>query len=128
MKNKGGQPAYYKTPEQMQKKIDEYFKHCEENSLFPNVIGLSLFLGFAGRQSLKQYEDRDKKFFDTIKSAKDRCYESKYQAAARGEINTTIFIFDAVNNHGMVNTRSESKNENKHSGGVTVNLITNVPD
>lgn len=90
--NKVGRPATYKTVEEMQEKIDAYFNSCmgeyitdEEGNLmtdklgFPvmskprplTITGLALALGFSGRQSLLNYEDKEE-FMDTIRRAKSR--------------------------------------------------------
>ena len=87
-----GRPLKYKTPKQMQKAIDKYFKECENKPLLdekghvltdkhgnpviisgppPTITGLALALGFTNRQSLLNYQERDE-FFDTITRAKTR--------------------------------------------------------
>jgi hypothetical protein len=38
----------------------------------------------------------------------------------RGEANPTLVIWDGINNHGMYNTRVESKNKTEISGSLTV--------
>lgn len=80
----------------MQEKIDEYFKSREGipktdadgNPQFnkfgeviyikpprpPTITGLALYLGFAGRQALMNYQNREK-FKDTIMRAKSRVEE-----------------------------------------------------
>lgn len=87
--NKVGRPAAYRTPEEMQKKIDAYFKECEGEYIVVDgmaltdkngnpvkakerpltITGLALALGFSGRQALLNYEDKPE-FMDTIKRAK----------------------------------------------------------
>lgn len=90
--NKGGRPPMYETAEEMQEKIDAYFKECEgvvltdEDGLpifdkYGNVIrtgvrpftitGLALALGFATRQSLLDYQGKPE-FVDTISRAKSK--------------------------------------------------------
>lgn len=87
-----GVPPRYKTPEEMQKVIDEYFESCEGEILTdadgyavlnkyglpvrigekpPTVTGLALALGFTGRQALLNYQARPK-FVDTVTRAKSR--------------------------------------------------------
>jgi hypothetical protein len=66
-KNKGGRPLKYKTPEEMQIAIDEYF----EKQIKPTICGLCLQLGFTDRHALLNYEKRDK-FYTTIKNTKMR--------------------------------------------------------
>ena len=80
----------YKTKEEIQEKIDKYFKDCEgellldkdENPIIDKygnavrtgvrpltITGLALALGFNSRQSLLNYQDKDE-FMDTITRAK----------------------------------------------------------
>ena len=97
MKKNIGAPPRYKTVKQMQEKIDEYFKKCEEGELWidddgkpittdkgaliykvppkpPTVTGLALALGFNSRQSLLNYQDKSE-FMDTVTRAKSRVEE-----------------------------------------------------
>ena len=90
-----GCPPKYKTKEEMQEIIDQYFKECEgrpyimddgqplmdkngELILFdqhpPTVTGLALALGFTSRQALLNYQAK-KDFVDTVTRAKARCEE-----------------------------------------------------
>lgn len=86
-------PLKYKTVEELQAAIDNYFKKCEgellkddEDNLLldkfgrpviinqkpPTVTGLALALGFNSRQALLNYQAR-KQFNDTITRAKSFC-------------------------------------------------------
>lgn len=90
-----GRSLIYKSADEMQKKIDEYFADCEGKPLRdedghvltdkygkpvltgahpPTVTGLALFLGFGGRQALLNYQGR-KAFKDTVTRAKARVEE-----------------------------------------------------
>lgn len=92
---KRGRPLKYNTVEELQKKIDEYFKSCEGEILKnedghiilnkygepviinmkpPTVTGMALYLGFNSRQALLNYQDK-KEFHDTITRAKMRIEE-----------------------------------------------------
>lgn len=91
MDNKGGRPPMYKTVEEMQEKIDEYFEKCKGRVLElngepvmnkygmpiiidaepPTVTGLALALGFTGRQALLNYQAKEE-FVDTVTRAKAR--------------------------------------------------------
>jgi len=94
-KNKGGRPPLYKTKEEMQLKIDEYFEICKGeylkdendeivlnkyglpvriNDKAPTVTGLALYLGFESRKSLLDYSGKQE-FIYTILRAKARCEE-----------------------------------------------------
>ena len=90
-----GAPPKYKSAEQMQKVIDEYFETCKGKPLLdndgkpvrnkngciiyddrkpPTVTGLALALGFTGRQALLNYQAKPA-FVDTVTRAKARCEE-----------------------------------------------------
>ena len=91
-KHPGGRPLMYKTKEELQEKIDEYFESCKgtvlhdaEGNVLTNkygapltvcekpltITGLALALGFNSRQALLNYQGR-KEFNDTILRAKAR--------------------------------------------------------
>lgn len=92
---KRGRPLKYKTVEELQNAIDQYFKNCEGeifkdsegqtvfdkfgqpviiNQRPPTVTGLALALGFNSRQALLNYQAK-KLFNDTITRAKSKCEE-----------------------------------------------------
>ena len=93
--NNVGRPPMYKSVEEIQEKIDAYFKECKGTPLMlegepvtdkngePIIVGekpltitgLALALGFNSRQSLLNYQAK-KEFVDTIMRAKTRveCY------------------------------------------------------
>ena len=87
-----GRPPMYKTKEELQEKIDAYFKACEGEPLLDDdgnvmtdkyhnpiiigarpltITGLALALGFNSRQTLLNYQAQDE-FMDTITRAKAR--------------------------------------------------------
>lgn len=94
-KNPGGRPPKFKTKEEIQEKIDAYFKECEGEVLKdkdgnpmlnkwgnpiifrqrpPTVTGLALALGFTTRLSLINYQGK-KEFMNTITRAKTQIEE-----------------------------------------------------
>lgn len=87
-----GRPPKYKTKEEIQKKIDDYFEFCKGEILRdekgktvynkwgnpvivnehpPTITGLALALGFTSRQALLNYQAKAE-FVDTITRAKTR--------------------------------------------------------
>ena len=89
-KNPGGRPPSYKSVEEIQEKIDAYFKECEGKILLDaegnpmlnkfeepiiydkkplTVTGLALALGFNSRTSLLNYQGKEE-FMNTITRAK----------------------------------------------------------
>lgn len=90
-KSKGGRPPKYKSKEEIEKLIENYFRECEGIPFFddsgkplrtskgyivyekfpkpPTVSGLAYALGFASRQALINYQGK-REFNDTITRAK----------------------------------------------------------
>jgi len=114
----------YKTPEELQNKIDEYFVYIKgewheeergDNTILvydrepepPTVTGLALYLGFSTRQALLNYQHRED-FKEIIEMAKLRV-EGKYEKNLSGKYpNGSIF---ALKNLGW----ADNKNVN-HTG------------
>jgi hypothetical protein len=61
-------PRIYNDENELQEEILKYFEKCSELSERPTVTGLALFLGFASKQSLYDYE-KNEKFSYPIKRA-----------------------------------------------------------
>jgi hypothetical protein len=90
-----GRPPIFTSAEEMQEKIDAYFKECEGKIMTDEegkpllnkygqpiiygakpltITGLALAIGFNSRQSLLNYEGQEE-FLDTIKRAKAKVEE-----------------------------------------------------
>ena len=81
-------PLDYKSVEQMEDKIKEYFNETEIGKL--TITWLSLYLGFSSRQSLLNYQWKPQ-FLDTIKKAK-QMIEHSYELDLKEKWNSgTIF-------------------------------------
>ena len=65
-----GQPLKFKTPEELQDKVNEYFADCDKREKPYTITGLALFLDTT-RETLLDYEKRDA-YTDTVKRAKQR--------------------------------------------------------
>ena len=115
-KNPVGRPVMYKTPEEMQKAIDEYFRECDTNNDPYTVTGLALALGMS-RQALINYENRDE-FVDTIKKAKQRV-EAYIEKKMYGN-NVTGLIFNLKNNFGWVDRQEIEQHNTFDFGSATL--------
>lgn len=78
--NTGGRPPFFETAQELNSKIAEYFDLCipeidkDSSDIIslnqPTITGLALHLGFASKQSLKDYENRNDEFSYLIKRAR----------------------------------------------------------
>lgn len=113
-----GQPAFYKTPEELQKKIDLYFKDCDEKKVNYTVPGLAVFLGFASRFSIIDYKGRPK-FSHTIKKALATIEQQRVEKLLNGENVAAGAIFDLKNNFGYKD-KQEIEHAGKDGGPITM--------
>jgi hypothetical protein len=116
-----GRPALYKTVEDLELRIDEYFNDCPDKRTVytktgtavqipcPTITGLSLFLGFCSRSSMYEYENEHKEFSDTIKKARSKM-EVIYEQLLQDGNSGAIF---ALKNFGW-----KDKQEIEHSGQI----------
>ena len=88
----------YKSKEDLQKGIDEYFAKCDEDKRPYTMSGLALSLGI-DRVTLIRYGDRDL-FATQIKEAKDKVQAQLEENALMGKGNATFTIFNLKNNYG----------------------------
>lgn len=122
-KNKGGRPLKFKSVEELQEKIDAYFKSCwvQKYDMFGNplfvknakgvkteepimvqfrpytITGLAVFLDTT-RDVLIDYEAK-KKFSNAIEKAKQKCQSYAEEALFVGK-NPTGAMFNLKNNYG----------------------------
>jgi hypothetical protein len=96
-KAKVGKPLAFKSVEELQLKIDDYFKHCDENDKPYTICGLANHLGVT-RQTLLNYQGKEE-YFDTIKKSKNRCeqYAEEFLFSGRQVAGA---IFNLKNNYG----------------------------
>lgn len=140
--NSVGRPPKYKSKKELQKKIDQYFNSCEGVSMLdydgkpvrnkwgypiiigakpPTVTGLALALGFASRQALLNYQEKEE-FYDTITRAKarveqyaeERLFDKEGASGAQFSLRNNFKGWDA-----------DKKDDTKDAGGVVI--VNNIP-
>ena len=105
-----GRPKKYTEVELMQKKINTYFKKCDNGHEPYTVTGLCLALEIT-RETLSQYLKSDE-FSDTIKKAKLRV-ENYLEKHLITDNSATGIIFNLKNNFGWTD-----KQQVEHSGNI----------
>lgn len=65
----GGRPRLYKSPEEFDKKVEEYQDYCKETKEPVTWTGLALFMGFAQRACIDEYQNYEG-FSNSVKRAK----------------------------------------------------------
>lgn len=106
-----GRPPIYNTAEELEKAIDEYFASIKDEGEPATITGLALYLGFADRQSLYDYQEKEQ-FSCIVKKARTmvECeYEKKLSAQS-----PTGAIF-ALKNMGW-----KDKSEVENSGNMAL--------
>lgn len=110
----------YKTPEELQEKIDEYFKDCEEEGRPLTITGLALAVD-TDRARLLDYQNKIGGDYNTIiTKAKLMCQNFADEFLFRGK-NVAGAIFSLKNNYGWVDRK-----EIKQTGNFIVDLIKNA--
>jgi len=89
-KNKGGRPLAFKTPEELEDAVNEYFKVEDK----PTLAGLAYHIGIS-RKTLYNYDKKDK-FLHIIKKAREKV-ESVYEGRLVWHPNQTGVIFALKN-------------------------------
>ena len=133
-----GQPQKFKTPEEMQSAIEDYFDYCDNRiqSVYSKsrdevieiikpapytILGLCRVLRMS-RQSLLNYEKTEgyEEFFDTVKEAKLRIAEDIETRSIEG--NAAGPIFNLKNNFGY---KDKTEQEQTHSfpTGLEIELV-----
>ena len=95
-------PIDISDPEQVRKRIGEYFHHCMENDRKPQIVGMCNWLGIS-RDTLNMWvrgETRSATHTDIIKKACSMIEEQWADYMQNGKINPAAGIFIAKNWYG----------------------------
>jgi len=122
-KNKANKPLKFKTPEELESKIQEYYKWAKDNNKHITMSGLAWYLDTT-RKTLLEYEnslendwlksiDDDVKvlYVNSIKRAKARI-EMEYEEGLYHKESVVGTIFTLKNNYGYVD-KQEIEQTNK---------------
>ena len=126
--SRAGNPPKYKTPEALKKKIDEYFEYCEagedreiltkqgqvitlHEKRIPLITGLALYLGFANRQSLYDYEQNNnghERYSGTIARARARIEVENLTGGMQGRYESRTNALNLAANFGYAQKKEIS--------------------
>jgi hypothetical protein len=112
-----GRPRIYDSVEELETQCLTYFTQCEADKKRPTVTGLALFLGFASKQSLYDYE-KNETFSYPIKRSLTMIENALEE---RLENNSVTGIIFALKNMGW-----KDKVETEHSGELGLKQITGM--
>jgi hypothetical protein len=121
-KDKGGRPRIFKNPKELDDKIQKYFDWAVEKEKPLTVERLCVFMEIS-KQTLYNYlneysqEDKNKKFFDSIKKAVQIIEADKVERLNGRRGNPAGIIFDLKNNHHWKDTK-----ELRHEGDMEINI------
>ncbi len=107
-----GAPPIYRSPKDLQKRIEDYFLNCITNDKAPTLAGLTLSIGFASQSWIQSYPKRSKGFRWVVSRAKDYIED---------EINQRLLDKTTKNSNGAFRYLSAvfkytEKAETKHTG------------
>lgn len=103
-----GRPLKFKTVEELDQKIEEYFNNCDKNNKPYSMTGLALALD-TFRSVLLDYAEKDDYSY-SIKKAKQRCENWVEENALLNKVNPTSAIFNLKNNYKGWKDKSEVDN------------------
>jgi len=106
-KHPGGRPLKFKTPEELENAVNQYFAECEVKEKPKTMSGLALALGI-DRKTLVNYSNKDG-YFHTIKRARQIVEQQNEEMLVSGKGSATGIIFNMKNNFGWVD-KTEQEN------------------
>lgn len=122
-----GRPRKFKTVEEMEQAIDNYFQECKDNDEPITVTGLALAIGFEDRCSLLDYcnykDEEGNEFSHSVKKAKTYVEQTIEKGLLSGKYNATGAIFNLKNNYGW---RDKQEVEQSGESKLTISLQGDV--
>ncbi len=118
---KVGRPLMFKTPEELENKIEEYFIWIIEEESFVTITGIALFLGFESRQSFYDYAKLPQ-FTYAIKKARMRVENSYEICLMKGSPTGAIF---ALKNMGWTD-KSEIEQTVSGTTSTKIEIVEDV--
>lgn len=96
-KSKGGRPPSFKSPEELENKIQKYLKECEEKEKPVLVVGFAVFCN-VHKDTIYEYAKKPE-YSDSLKRLTQAAEHSLVSGGLVGKYNSSFAIFLAKNNH-----------------------------
>lgn len=109
---KAGPKAKYPTPDDLEKKADEYFEQQDKEKAFYTVAGLAHFLGFQNRERLAQMKKAHDEFAYVIDRTKLKMEEQASNNLLVSSKNIAGTIFYLKNNFAWKDVQEKDININ----------------
>lgn len=93
-------------PEEVEKRIKEYFQICDETSQLPSIKALALYIGVPYRTLKKYIDDPTSRYNEMLVMARDLCHIIVENGALNNKVNPATYMFTAANYYDMKNTQS----------------------
>ena len=93
-------------PEEVEKRIQEYFEICKNTSQLPSIKALSLYIGVPYRTIKKYIDDPTSRYNEMLVMARDLCHVIVENGALNNKVNPATYMFTAANYYDMKNTQS----------------------
>ena len=125
MANAVGRPLKFKSVEELDEKIEAFFKERSFGKDVPTITGLAVALD-CDRRTLLNYKERDA-YFPSIKRALNFCEEAIERRAMLGGLNATMAIFSLKNNYGWVDKTEQditTAGEKIESKPIDMDMVT----
>ena len=92
-----GRPLIFKSPEELEEKIENYILDCDEREVPYTIEGLAVACE-VDRKTILNYTHKDE-FFPTIKKYRAKILAQLQELALSGKTNATVTIFNLKNNY-----------------------------
>jgi hypothetical protein len=121
-KNKGGRPLKFETVKELQKKIDAYFKKCDDDEDPYSITGLALALK-CERHTIVNYGKKEE-FFTTVSHARLRVENCIEVGSLKGDLVPASCNFNLKNNFGWKDkTEHDLTSSDKSMSPTGINWI-----
>lgn len=93
-------------PEQVEKRIQEYFDLCADTHQLPSIKALSLYIGVPYKTIKGYLDDPTSRYNNMLVMARDYCHIVIENGALNNKVNPATYMFTAANFYDMKNTQS----------------------